>query len=187
MPNRKSEKIQISRTCFLRIIREKGYTVESLGAEPAIGRSGKTIQRCLSTEEMSPTLLNRIGKFLDVDPEYLSGEYDRRFEKNKDSLKSPELTHYLWTKTDRFPYLKHKIENIDYSEYLLTTLLINNISKEQFLKLDIKKRKSLQFDIGIALHNVIKQYFETDSYGLETDLGIISDGITMLMGDWIKD
>lgn len=187
MANKKSEKVQISRDCFLRIIREKGYTVESLGAEPEIHRGGKTIQRCLATGEMQPDLLDRIGRFLNVNPTYLSGEYDRRFEEIKDSLKSPELTHYLWTKTDRFPYSKHQVENIDYAEYLLNTLLINDISKEQFLALDPKRRKSLQFDIGMALHGVIKQYFDVDSRGLDTDMGMTTDGLTMLMGDWIKE
>ena len=187
MANKKTEKVQISRDCFLRIIREKGYTVERLGAEPEIDRSGKTIQRCLTAGEMQPDLLDRIGRFLDVDPTYLSGEYDCRFEEMKDSLKSPELTHYLWTKTDRFPYSKHETENIDYAQYLLNTLLINNISKQQFLALDSKKRRSLQFDIGMALHTVIKQYFDVDSRGLETDMGMTADGLTLLMGDWIKD
>ena len=187
MANKKTEKVQISRDCFLRIIREKGYTVESLGEVPEIDRSGKTIQRCLTSGEMQPDLLDRIGRFLDVDPTYLSGEYDRRFEEMKDSLKSPELTHYLWTKTDRFPYSKHETENIDYAEYLLNTLLINNISKEQFLALDPKKRRSLQFDIGMALHTVIRQYFDVDSRGLETDMGMTADGLTLLMGDWIKE
>jgi hypothetical protein len=187
MANRKSERVQISRDCFLRIIREKGYTVESLGEVPEIDRSGKTIQRCLSAEKMQPDLLNRIGRFLDVDPTYLSGEYDRRFEEMKDSLKSPELTHYLWTKTDRFPYSKHQTGNIDYAEYLLNTLLINNISKEQFLALEPKKRRALQFDIGMSLHTVIKQYFDVDSHGMETDMGMTAEGLTMLMGDWIKE
>ena len=186
MANKKSAKNKINRECFLRIIREKGYTVESLGQEPDIDRSGKTIQRCLSQGEMQPELLDRIGRFLDVDPVYLSGEYERRFEEIKDSLKSPELTYYLWTKTDRFPYSKYKVDNIDYEEYLMNTLLINNISKEQFLSLDSKKRRSFQFDIGLALHNVIKQYFDVDSRGLDTDMGMTSDGLTWLMGDWIK-
>lgn len=171
----------------MRIIREKGYTVESLGAKPEIDRSGKTIQRCLAAGEMQPNLLDRIGRFLDVDPTYLSGEYDRRFEEIKGSLKSPELTRYLWTKTDRFPYSKYKTENIDYAEYLLNTLLINNISKEQFLALNPKKRRLLQFDIGMALHTVIKMYFDVDSRGFRTDMGMTSDGLMLLMGDWIKD
>lgn len=187
MGNKKIEKVQISRECFLRIIREKGYTVERLGMEPEINRSGKTIQRCLSAGEMQPELLDRIGRFLDVDPTYLSGEYDRRFEEMKDSLQCPDVTHYLWTKTDRFPYIKHEVESIDYAKYLLDTLIINNISKEQFLALDSKKRKSLQYDVGMAIHAVIKRYFDKDSMGGKIDDGVFADGLLFLRGDWIKE
>ena len=183
MANKKIEKTRISRDCFLRIIREKGYTVEDLGKEPAIDRSGKTIQRCLSAEEMPPELLDRIGCFLDVDPVYLSGEYDRKFEELKETLVSPELTHYLWTKTDRFPYIKHQTESIDYKEYLLNTLLINNISKEQFLALDPRQRRSLQFDIGEALNNVMRKYFKVDSNGSDIDTGMASEGLVILMSE----
>ena len=70
----------------------------------------------------------------------------------------------------------------------MNTLLINNISKEQFLSLDSKKRRSLQFDIGVALNNVIKQYFDVDSNGLETDMGMATDGLILLAGgEWIKE
>lgn len=52
--------------------------------------------------------------------------------------------------------------------------------------LDFLKRRLLQFDIGMAFHSVIKQYFDVDSKGLHTDMGMIADGLAMLMGDWIK-
>lgn len=187
MANKKGKKIQISRNCFLRIIREKGYTVEALGQICEIDRSAKTIQRCLSTEEMPPDLLDRIARFLDVDPIYLSGEYDRKFEEIKDTLANSELTHYLWTKTDRFPYSKHMVENINYSEYLINTLLINDISKNQFLELTSKKQKSFQFDLAAAIHSVILQYFEKDFKGNDLNTKITSDGLIMLMGTWISE
>ena len=187
MANKKTEKVPIIRDSFLRIIREKGYTVESLGMQPQVERSGKTIQRCLAAGEMQPELLDRIGRFLDVAPSYLAGDYDRKFEEIKDTLVSPEITRYLWTKTDRFPYSKHETENIDYREHLLNTLLINNISKEQYLALDPKKRLSFQFDLGQAVHVVIKRYFDVDLRGMETDMGAIAEGSTYLMGDWINE
>lgn len=68
----------------------------------------------------------------------------------------------------------------------MNTLLINNVSKEQFLELDSLKQRLLQFDIGMALHSVIKQYFDVDSKGFDIDMGMTADGLMMLMGDWIK-
>lgn len=187
MSNKKTKKIPIIRESFLRIIREKGYTVEKLGMQQQVDRSGKTIQRCLTAGEMQPELLDRIGRFLDVDPSYLAGEYDRIFEEKKDTLENSKITHFLWTKTDRFPYSKHETENIDYKKYILNTLLINNISKEQYLSLSSEKRRSFRFDLGQALHSVIKQYFKEDSRGMSTNMGMTTEGLTYLMGDWVKD
>lgn len=180
MANKKIDRVPLKRDSFLRIIHEKGYTVEKLGEETSLERSGKTIQRCLSSGEIQPDLLDRIGRLLDVDPLYLSGEYDRQYEKLKDTLNNPELTHFLWTNTDRFPYSKHKIGSIDYAQYLTDTLLINNISKEQFLALSPEKRQSFQFDLSIALHETIKKYFDLEANSST------SDGLSLLMGDWIK-
>lgn len=188
MANRKSEKVTISRDCFLRIIREKGYTVERLGEAPEVDRSAKTIQRCLSDNEMAPDLLDRIARLLDVDPEYLAGVYDRRFEDAKDELPNPELTKYLWTKTDRFPYSKHETNNIDYRQFLLNALRVSGISKEQFLNLSPEKRRSLQFDIGTALRKAITPYFDTDSNGSPIGCSALAEeGFTLLMGAWIKE
>jgi hypothetical protein len=39
----------------------------------------------------------------------------------------------------------------------------------------------------MSLHTVIKQYFDVDSHGMETDMGMTAEGLTMLMGDWIKE
>lgn len=186
MANRKSEKVTISRDCFLRIIREKGYTVERLGEMPEVDRSAKTIQRCLADNEMAPDLLDRIARLLDVDPEYLAGVYDCRFEGVKDELANPELTKYLWTKKDRFPYSKHETNCIDYPQFLLNTLQISGISKEQFLNLSMKKRQSLQFDIGITLRRVISSYFDTDSKGNPIECSALAEeGFALLMGNLI--
>lgn len=187
MANKKQSTVQINRNTFLRVIRDKGQTVESLGSEPQIERSAKTIQRCLSAGEMQPELLDRIGRFIDVDPSYLAGEYDRRFEEIKDQLHNPEVTHYLWTKTDRFPYSKHQTENIDYAEYMRNTLLINDISKEQYMSLDPLKRGAFKYDLALALQNVIMRYFKVDSQGSEIEYGITSDGLSLLMGNWLEN
>ena len=186
MGNKELSRRPVDRDHFITVMREKGFTVESLGVNAQIARSGKTIQRELSKGAMQPDLLDRIAKVMDVDPSYLAGEYLRHYDEIKDSLANPELTYYLWTKTDRFPYSKHSVETIDYEEYLLSTLLINNISRNQFLSLSPKLRRAFQFDLGEAIHAVVKQYFSIDSQGDETAFSF-PDGLMLLMGNWIKD
>ena len=66
MANRRQPRVPISRTNFLKMIRSKGYTIDSLAKE--IGISGKTIQRALSDGEIMPWLRQQIALFVGVDP-----------------------------------------------------------------------------------------------------------------------
>lgn len=154
MGNKKIEKRPIIRDDFLRIIREKGYTVERLGMQPQVNRGGKTIQRCLVTGEMPPELLNRIARFLDVDPSYLAGDYDRRMGNHK---------------TEKILKFERKKRPRTNRDYILSVLRFNNISIERYLALDLKKRNSLNVDLNRAVTSVIKQYFAVDSCDIETD------------------
>lgn len=67
MANRTIKKVKINKDLFLKTIKEKGYSLSSLGKEPKIDRCEKTLYRCLKAREMSLDLLIRIAKFLDVD------------------------------------------------------------------------------------------------------------------------
>ena len=167
MGNKKIEKRPIIRDNFLRIIREKGYTVERLGMQPQVNRSGKTIQRCLVTGEMPPELLNRIARFLDVDPSYLAGDYDRRFEDIKDMLVGPLFMKN--NKTEKILKFEYKKRPRAHRDYILSVLRFNNISIERYLALDLKKRNSLNVDLNRAVTSVIKQYFAVDSCNIEID------------------
>lgn len=180
MGNKELFRKSVDREFFLKVMREKGYTVEKLGENRLVDRSSKTIQRELSLGKMQPDLLDRIGRVLDVDPSFLAGDYIRRFEEIKHDLANPDLTYYLCTKTDRFPYYKHKLEEIDFNHFLEEIMLVNNISKSQYYSLNQKERRAFKFDIGLALHDVIKQYFEVDSQGIDTSASM-PDGLVMIM------
>ena len=77
MPNKGNTKIKIDKSFFLKVIHEKSYTIESLGTHPDIDRCSKTIQRYLSANEMPIDLLDKICKVINVDPEYISGKYEK--------------------------------------------------------------------------------------------------------------
>ena len=187
MSNKKSIKKQIDKSFFLKIVHEKGYTINSLGIDPSIDRCPKTIHRYLSLGEMPIDLLDRIGKLLDVDPEYLSGELERRLL-CQDNVTSEQKTtlERLWRITSRFPYNKYEVLNLDYKRYLLDTLKIFNISSEQFLKLDKHTQKHLQSALATSIGNVIIQFFNLDSQGKKLDSNMLTDGqILLSAGDWL--
>ena len=169
MANKSVEKTPISYERFMTTVKEKGSSIRKLGKVAAIDRDEKTIRRYLAQGEMPPDLLDKIGKYLDVDPQYLAGFYDRYFEEIKETLVSPELTHYLWTKVERFPYSKHMKEQIDGKELFTQICISQDISIEQIQRLNNADRMNLQMEIGRAIDNVFMRFFNKDGNGKEMD------------------
>ena len=188
MANKKSIKKQIDKSFFLKVIREKGYTINSLGNDPSIDRCPKTMHRYLSSGEIPIDLLDRIGKLLNVDPEYLSGEYERKLLRQEHITPEQKRTlERLWRITSRFPYNKYDVLKLDYKRYLLDTLRIFNISAEQFLYLDKHTQKELQNSLAISIGKVLTQFFKSDAQGKSLNPNMLSDGqILLSAGDWIK-
>lgn len=85
MGNKATLKVHINKEHFLKVLHTKKCSIRQLGeAYNEIGRTEKTIRRCLNAEEMPPDLLDKISKYLNVHPDYLSGtcfyKIDRQFE-----------------------------------------------------------------------------------------------------------
>ena len=74
MGNKATLKVHINKEHFLKVLHTKKCSIRQLGeAYNEIGRTEKTIRRCLNAEEMPPDLLDKISKYLNVHPDYLSG------------------------------------------------------------------------------------------------------------------
>lgn len=86
MANKSVDKTPISYDRFMATVKEKGSSIRKLGKVAMIDRDEKTIRRYLAQGEMPPDLLDKIGKYLDVDPQYLAGFYDRYYEEIKETL-----------------------------------------------------------------------------------------------------
>ena len=186
MANKPKDRVPVSRERFKQTLRDKGFTIKALGQAREIDRSEKTISNYIMAGEMPPDLLDRIGRYIDVDPDFLSGVYDRRFEEIKETLPNPEFTRFLWSQTSRFPYSKHAVATLDFKDYILKTLLLCNVSEEQLMGLPYRERRQFQRDLGEAIHTVIKRYFEKDASGKELDIAIATEGILYLLVDWFN-
>lgn len=186
MANKAKDRVPISRERFRQALRDKGFTIKALGQAREIDRSEKTISNYIMAGEMPPDLLDRIGRYIDVDPDFLSGAYDRRFEEIKDTLVSPDFTHFLWSQTNRFPYSKHAVATMDFKDYILKTLQLCNVSEEQLMELSHQERRQFQSDLGEAIHSVIKRHFEKDASGKVLDIAFATEGIPYLVVDWFN-
>lgn len=66
MANKKIYTIPIDSTKFKVAIHELGWSIRRLGNDPYINRTEKTIRRQINNGEISPYLLSRIAKVMNV-------------------------------------------------------------------------------------------------------------------------
>ena len=169
MARKKSKKVPIRYDRFMNTLKEKGTSIRKLGKERAIDRDEKTIRRYHAAGEMPPDLLDRIARFIDVEPTFLAGEYDNYYEKVKDSLGNPEDLRQLLSDSRRYPYSIKIRKEIDYHEYIRQTLTTQNISEKQFMQLSADNRVLFQLQLAKAIDSVIEEFFSIDANGRQFD------------------
>lgn len=168
MANREVKKVEISKEWFMRVLNHKGFSIRDLDrgdAQIAINRNEKTIRRHLDAGMMPPDLLDSIGCYLDVHPDYLAGKQYRTVMTIDDEYTRNVLISQL--KPEKFPYFMKEQENVKYKDYFKKLLLIHEISMEQFMEMPSDTRLDLQKEIERAITSVIEKYFTTDGRGRE--------------------
>ncbi len=168
MANRKIKKVPLDRECLMKALQLRSSSIRSLGADYNFGWSSKSIERGIKDGEISPELMDALGKYLDVDTDYLSGKYHRDAEKIQDESGSVILKSGL--NPDKFPYIR-KQQRIKYDgkflyeRYLEYILIIHDISMRQFDEMLFEKQKAFQLDLEDAIAKVLIKYFPYNALG----------------------
>lgn len=181
MANKALLKVQVNKQRFLEVLKLRNCSIRKLGeAYEQIGRTEKTIRRCLDTGKMPPDLLNRIAKYLNVHPDYLSGVYDNAADRIED--KYLRILSKSFIKPKKYPYLLKAKSEIKYTSYFENLLTMNDISMEQFNTLPPKERILFRQEMVVAILSVIAKHFTTDSLG--NDLQDELDYCKSFVGDY---
>ena len=181
MSNKAVQKVPVNKQCFLEVLKLRNCSIRKLGnAYDEIQRTEKTIRRCLDDGEMPQDLLNRIAKYLNVHPDYLSGFYTN----NLAHIKNGYIRALSKSKADpnRYPYLLKEKSNLKYTTYFNNILTMNDITKDLFDSLPPEARLLFRQEMDVAILEVIAKYFECDSLGhnLQEELDICKS----LVGDY---
>lgn len=163
MANKKVARVPFSRERFMQALEYRNSSIRKLGKVPEIDRDEKTIRRCLHDGEIPPALLDRIGRYLDVHPDFLSGTYDRPVERIDDDILRRMIKSQI--RVEDHPYFIKEQEDLKYRDYFKSILTMHNISVSQFRTLNSDKRTQLQLDIEEAITAVIYKYFDYDAVG----------------------
>lgn len=181
MGNKKTSKVPVNKELFMEVLKLRNCSIRKLGeAYEEIQRTEKTIRRCLDEGEMPSDLLDNIAKYLDVHPDYLSGVYNQKADKNED-----EYLRHLYRKSinpDKYPYLLKAKSDIDYTNYFDNILTMNNITMEQYRTLPAEERVLFRQELVVAILQVISRHFSHDSLG--NDLSAELEYCESFVGDF---
>ncbi len=168
MANKKIKKVPLHNECLMEALQLRNKSIRSLGEDYDFGWSSKSIERGLKDGEVSPQLLDALGKHLDVDTNYLSGMYHRYAEKIKTESVVKSIKKGL--KADKFPYIrKQQRTKYDgkflYDRYLEYILIIHDVSMRQFDEMQFEKQKSFQLDLENEIASVLIKHFQHNALG----------------------
>lgn len=166
---KKSKKVPMDKECVMEALHLRNCSIRKLGKDvDHFEWSSKSIERGLKDGEASPDLLDALGKYLNVEPDYLSGKYHRECEKIKDIDISSAMKRNLHA--EQFPYLKKQkrtlIEGKFIYEKCLEYLLISHdISPIQFEEMTFEQKKIFQSALENAIAPVLLKHFPQNAMG----------------------
>ena len=167
MGNKPARKVTINKDRFMEVLKQRNCSIRKLGeAYEEIERTEKTIRRCLDIGEMPPDLLNKIAKYLDVHPDYLSGVYDDKADHIEDAFLRAMSKSFI--KPEKYPYLLKAKSDIGYTTYFENILTMNDISMDLFHTLPPEERVLFRQEMVVAIMQVIAKHFTHDSLGIDT-------------------
>ena len=164
MGNKSTATVPVNKKRFMEVLKIRNCSIRKLGdAYDEIERTEKTIRRYLDKGEMPPDLLDKIAKFLNVHPDYLSGVYDTKADRIKNAyLRSISKANI---NPEKYPYLLKERSDIDYTSYFENILTMNNITMEQFRTLPPRDRITFRQEMVFAILQVVAKHFTQDSLG----------------------
>lgn len=164
MGNKSTATVPVNKKRFMEVLKIRNCSIRKLGdAYDEIERTEKTIRRYLDKGEIPPDLLNKIAKFLNVHPDYLSGVYDTKADQIKNAyLRSLSKANI---NPEKYPYLLKERSDIDYTSYFENILTMNNITMEQFRTLPPRDRITFRQEMVFAILQVVAKHFTQDSLG----------------------
>lgn len=141
--------VLVNKERFLSTINHKKISIRKLGTTPSIGKCEKTIRTYLNNGEFPYITLNRIGQFLNIDPMFLAGEYDKIFEKIEDEEIVKQLKVNL--NPDNYPYIRSMQTSIGFEQHFKNILTMSGINWEQYQLLPTSKKIMLRQEMNVAI------------------------------------
>lgn len=159
MANKKVKTIPLSKARFKEARKLRGMTLADIAAHKDIDRSEKTLLRWIDRGEMPAGLLDTIGRILDVDPEFISGTFDRNAEAlESDPVLCKEIKDQL--NASDHPYFLALERKRDPLRFIRDIMLNESIDPSQLDALSFKEIVRLDLELENAVRPILRKYFK---------------------------
>lgn len=166
MPKGMIYKVPVNKPVFMSVVHECGSSIIKLGACEKIDCTERTIRRALNEGKMTPSFLDQIARYLNVDPRLLSGElHNQANSYSNEFLRRLSLAEL---KAENYPYFRKRQSDLNarpMEDLLEEILALFEISFDQFRDMDFEAQYLFQHDLLDALVPVITKHFKADAYG----------------------
>ena len=125
-------------------------SIDQLARDCDISR--KTIERARKQKKINPEFLDRIGKRLNVDPHWLTG----------DDLNIPVIKrNRLYCKLSNHPYRETTSlqKSTDFTQHFNELLILYGITRKQFDALSDGKRFGFELELDLVIQMLMFKYF----------------------------
>jgi hypothetical protein len=176
-PGRKKENTTfIDRSVFDEVMKSRGYSIRMLGRENGYLRDS-TIRRGLK-HGFSDEILDRLAIKLDIDPEWLTGlpqkKYERLFKDRIDEKKYKSLTDWRRHPYNRAAIERKKIPFSDFARNLVLRLGVNDNSYDNLL--DYEKQE-IEDTLATLAYAVIIKAFHNSPDSLDLGVALLADDL----------
>ena len=159
MANQKVKTVPLSKDRFREARKLRKMSLAAISKKPGVDRTEKTLRRWIRRGEIPPDLLDAIGKELNVDPKFISGELDRIAEKLEDNPANLSALKAQFHASD-FPYDYKQKRELKPLQYVIDLLIDNDIAPEELERLTRTELIQLYIELEKATHTIILKYFK---------------------------
>lgn len=165
MPKNKVQTTPVNKDIFIKIVKKTGFSLRKLDQKKIDNSeylcSERTLRRGLDNNQLRPADLDKIARFLNLDPAYLSGDYYKKSLR----YRNRPIDDYV-NDCFKYPYYArnyNKIFSTNRYEALSNLLQLFNLSFVQYNELPFNSQMKLQEDLYKSIYKIFSSYFDVDS------------------------
>lgn len=159
--NKTIKKVDFKKERLQEALALHGHTIKELGESNEVEWSERSLTRFVKERSMPFEALDQIGKYIDVDPEFIMGKFDP-------SESMPEQVRQAmqrFIRPEKYPYARKEMREVTAYQYYASLLNVHNVSMDQFISLEPEVRFKFQHAIEDAIMPVIDKYFKDNVIG----------------------